>query len=79
MGVLNSFRDRDCKPEYLREEQKIGSTNAERAAQLGEPENPPTAPIQGMDDISDLRTIHLPEMIDGSLYDGVTAALMEKD
>ena len=45
--VMPLFRDRDGKPEYLREEQKIGSTNAERAAQLGEPENPPTAPIQG--------------------------------
>ena len=73
------FRDKDGKPEYLREEQKIGSTNAKWAAQLGEPENPPTAPIQGMDDIPDLRTIHLPEMIDASFYEGVTRSLMEEE
>lgn len=73
------FREADGKPDYLRERQKIGATNAERAAQLGEPDNPPTAPLQGMDEIPDLRTIHLPEMIDASLYDGVTRGLMEGD
>ena len=77
--VMPLFREADGKPDYLREEQNIGATNAERAAQLGEPDNPPTAPLQGMDDVADLRTIHLPEMIDGSLFDGVTRELMEKD
>lgn len=32
-----------------------------------------------MDEVADLRTIHLPEMIDASLREGVTRELMEKD
>ena len=46
---------------------------------LAEPENPPTASIQGMDYVPDLRTIHLSEMIDASLYEGVTRSLMEEE
>jgi hypothetical protein len=75
--VIPLFREKDGKPDYAREDTLIGATNTERAAQLGEPDTPPTAPIQGMEGIADLRNIYLPENIDESLREGVTADLMK--
>ena len=76
--VIPLFREKDGKPDYAREDMLIGITNTERAADLGEPDTPPTAPIQGLDGLADLRNIYLAENIDPTLFEGVTAELMKE-
>jgi len=75
--VIPLFREKDGKPDYAREDTLIGATNAERAALMGETKTPPTQAIQGKQGLADLRNIYLPENIDDSLREGVTADLMK--
>jgi hypothetical protein len=71
--VMPLFRGTDGKPSYMLEEAPIGQTNAERAARQGEVTKP-LVRIDGLSEPVDIRTAHLPEVIDRSGVDYVRKA-----